>query len=152
MTTSMLPFLISLRPYYSNLIFEGIKKAELRRRPLTHMQGREVLIYVTRPVMQLQGGFRAGELLMDTPEEIWKAIAGSAGITKQNFDTYYEGKSVAYALEIKEVWRYVNPPSLRTLRRRFRRFVVPQSWRHIRPEEHRSFRRMRAYSKIRNNL
>ena len=143
MTTSMAPLLISLKPCYSGLIFDGIKKAELRRRPLAHMQGREVFVYVTSPVMELQGGFRAGEVWIGTPEEIWEAVAGSAGINKQDFDAYYTGQSIAYALEIKEVWQYANPMRLSVLRHRFQRFVVPQSWRYIKPEEHRSFRSMR---------
>ena len=143
MTTSMTPLLISLKPCYSGLIFDGVKKTELRRRPLTHMQGREVLIYVTSPVMQLQGGFRAGELRTGTPDEVWEVVAGSAGIDKPAFDAYYAGKSVAYALEIQEVWQYANPMNLSTLRHRFQRFVVPQSWRYIKPEEQRSFRSMK---------
>ena len=143
MTTSMASMLISLKPCYSGLIFDGVKKIELRRRPLAHMQGREVLIYVTSPVMQLQGGFRAGEVWTGSPDEVWDVVAGSAGIDKQAFDAYYAGQSVAYALEIQEVWQYANPLSLGTLRHRFQSFVVPQSWRYIKPEEHRSFRSLR---------
>lgn len=146
MTTSMAPLLISLKPYYSGLIFDGRKRMELRRRPMTHIQGREVLIYVTSPVMQLQGGFLAGEVWTGTPDEVWQAVAGSAGIDRQGFDAYYKGQSVAYALEIKEVWQYANPMSLAILRHRFQRFVVPQSWRYIKPEEHRSFRSMKRAS------
>lgn len=143
MATSKAPLLISLKPCYSGMIFDGVKRAELRRRPLAHMQGREVFIYVTSPVMELQGGFRAGRVWTGTPDEIWQAVASLAGIDKQGFDAYYAGQPVAYALEIQDAWQYANPMSLGMLRHRFQPFVVPQSWRYVKPEEHRSFRSMR---------
>ena len=43
-------------PRYADLIFEGVKKAELRRRALVQMEGRDVFVYVTSPIMQLRGG------------------------------------------------------------------------------------------------
>ena len=135
------PLLISLKPYYSDLIFEGLKKAELRRRFLTDMKGRDVFIYVTSPVMELRGGFRVGQVWTGTPEEIWETVSESAGVDKHEFDAYYAGQSTAYALEITRVWQYANPLPLSALRDLFQNFVVPQSWRYVKPEEYQSFRK-----------
>ena len=140
MNESPKPLLLSLRPRYADLLFEGVKKAELRRRPIGQVEGGEVFVYVTRPIMELRGGFRVSEVLSGTPEEIWEEVSERAGIDRDDFDAYYEGQSVAYALEITDVWEYANPPSLSTLRRQFDNFVVPQSWRYVKPEEHGSFR------------
>lgn len=145
MAVSMAPLLISLRPCYSGPLFEGVKKVELRRQSLTHVEGRDVFIYVTGPVMELQGGFRVGKVWTGTPDEVWETVADSAGVSQRDFDIYYAGQSIACALEIKEVWQYENPISLRMLRHRFQRFVVPQSWRYVKPEEHQSFRNMRGH-------
>ena len=135
--------LLSLKPHYSELIFAGSKKAELRRRSPNGMAGRDVFIYVTSPVMQLMGGFRVGEVLSGTPEEIWDIVSEDAGVDKSEFDTYFAGQSTAYALKITNVWRFENPVGLAKLRDLFRSFVVPQSWRYVRPEEQLSFQKMR---------
>ena len=142
MSESPKPLLLSLKPRYADLIFEGVKKAELRRRALVQMEGRDVFVYVTSPIMQLRGGFRVGEVWTGTPQDIWKKVSEWAGVNKDDFDAYYAGQPVAYALEITDVWEFANPPGLSMLRSRFDNFIVPQSWRYVKPEEHQSFRKM----------
>lgn len=144
------PLLISLKPCYADLVFEGRKKAELRRRIMASAQNRDVFVYVSSPVMELRGGFRVGQVWQGSPEYIWHEVSDFAEVTRQDFDTYFEGSTIAYALEIKEVWEYQKPVSLNTLRNRFPNFVVPQSWRYVKPEEYRSFRRKSKMSDRRN--
>ena len=141
------PLLLSLKPDYADLVFKRLKEAELRRRITSCMENRDVFIYVTTPVRQLRGGFRVGQVWSGTPEEVWKQVSKLAGIHKRDFDAYYAGRTVAYALEITDVWEYKNPVSLKTLGNRFPDFVVPQSWRYVRPQEHRLFRRMKRLTK-----
>ena len=112
------------------------------------MEGRDVFIYVTSPVMQLKGGFRVGEVLSGTPEEIWDIVSEDAGVDKPEFDAYFAGQSTAYALKITNVWRFENPVGLTKLRDLFQSFVVPQSWRYVRPEEQLSFQEMRNAIRI----
>ena len=137
------PLLFSLKPRYANLVFEGLKKAELRRRIASGIEGRNVFIYVSSPVRQLRGGFRVGEVWCGSPEEVWNKISELAGVDKRDFDAYYAGCEIAYALQITDVWEYENPADLNRLRERFPNFVVPQSWRFVKPEEHRSFQKMK---------
>ena len=150
MSKSPKPLILSLKPRYADLIFEGVKKAELRRRPLVQMEGGDVFVYVTSPVMELRGGFRVGEVWAGTPHDIWEKVSGRAGVNRADFDAYYAGQSIAYALEITGVWKYSDPPGLGTLRKLFDNFVVPQSWRYVKPEEHRSFRSMERAMEIEN--
>ena len=147
MNTTMQPLLISLRPCYADLIFDRLKKAELRRRIISHLQNRCVFIYVSSPVMKLRGGFRVGQVWEGTPEEVWHLACGLVKVSRRDFDAYFEGSTTAYALEITEVWEYQNPVSLNTLRNRFPNFVVPQSWRYAKPEEYRSFQNMKHQTK-----
>ena len=142
MNASTTPLLFSLKPRYAELVFDGLKKFELRRRGLTLMRGRDVFVYVTSPVGKLRGGFRVGEVWTGTPEGIWEVVANTACIEKPDFDAYYAGRSIAYALEITEVWEYLDPVGLNELRDMFQNFVPPQSWRYVKPEEHESFLRM----------
>lgn len=136
------PLLLSLKPRYAELVFRGLKEAELRRRMIPYVENRDVFIYVSSPVQQLRGGFRVGHVWSGTPEEVWNEVSELARVDKQDFDAYYAGRTVAYALRIIDVWEFKSPACLKTLRNQFPNFVVPQSWRYLKPEEHRSFRRM----------
>ena len=142
MNASTTPLLFSLKPHYAALVFDGLKKFELRRRGLTLMRGRDVFVYVTSPVGKLRGGFRVGEVRTGTPDEIWAVVAHSACIERPDFDAYYAGRTKAYALEITEVWEYSDPVGLSELREIFQNFVAPQSWRYVKPEEYELFLRM----------
>ena len=131
--------LLSLRPRFADLVFEGLKKAELRRRFAQGAQNRDVFIYVTSPLRHLRGGFRVEHVWKGTPKEIWEKVSDLAGIDKGDFDAYYHGKAVAYALKIADVWEYSKPVSLDMLRSELGQFVVPQSWRYVKPKEFRLF-------------
>ena len=133
---------MSLKPNYADLVFAGQKTVELRRRALAEMKGCDAFVYVTRPVMKLRGGFSVGEVWCDTPDQIWGMVSDRAKVDKADFDAYYAGRAIAYALEITDVWEYANPIGLVALRRQFQDFVVPQSWRYAKPTEYLSFRSM----------
>lgn len=137
------PLLFSLKPRYADLVFDELKKVEFRRRIATNMKGRDVFIYVSSPARQLRGGFRVADVHSGDPEEIWEKVSELGRVDKRDFDTYFEGRSVAYALEICDVWEYENPIKLDDLRSRFQNFVVPQSWRYVKNEEYRLFRELK---------
>ena len=143
MITASKPLLLSLRPQYAELVFKGLKTAELRRKISSHVKNRDVYVYVSSPVMELRGGFRVGEVWADSPQNIWEMVSGIAGIDRQTFDEYYKGTKVAYALEITEVWEYRRGLSLGKLREKFESFVVPQSYRYLTAQELRSIPRLK---------
>lgn len=142
MTTSLRPLIISLKPCYADLVFEGLKKVELRRRIASQISDRDVFIYVSSPARKLRGGFRVGQVWEGSPEAVWSIVAELAALDRQEFDTYFQGQTVAYALEVTNVWEYQSPVGLSWLRDRFDDFVVPQSWRYAKTEEHELFREM----------
>ena len=142
MSGSQKPLLLSLKPRHADSIFGGAKRAELRRRVLVQLEGRDVFVYVTSPIRELRGGFRIGKVWIGAPQDIWEEVSELAGVNRDEFDAYYAGQPIAYAFEITEVWRYENPPGLSSLRRQFANFIVPQSWRYLKPEEHQSFKRL----------
>ena len=126
--------LLSLKPIYADLVFRGLKIAELRRR-IPCVENRDVFIYVSSPARELRGGFRVGQVWKGSPDEVWKQVWDLVGLDRGDFDKYYTGRSVAYALRITDVWEHDDPIGLDALRSRFPRFVVPQSWRYVRSEE-----------------
>ena len=143
MNTEMRPVIISLKPYYADMLFEGLKKVELRRRIASHLSNRDVYIYVSSPVKELRGGFRVGQVWEGSPEDVWKLVEDLSTITRPEFDDYFHGQAVAYALEVTNVWEYESPVSLSWLRDHIDGFVVPQSWRYARSEEHDAFQQIR---------
>jgi len=139
MNKRLRPLIISLKPCYADLVFEGLKKVELRRRIASQLSDRDVFIYVTSPVRELRGGFRVGQVWEGSPDDVWNSVAELATLDRQEFDAYFEGQTVAYALEVTNLWEYQNPVGLTLLRARFNDFVVPQSWRYAKTEEQEAF-------------
>ena len=74
-----------------------------------------------------------------SPEKVWKEVEELAGVERREFDAYYAGRSIAYALRLSKVWEYDEPVRLEVLRRQLADFVVPQSWRYVKPDESRYF-------------
>ena len=146
MNTSSPSLLLSLKPHYADLVFRGQKTVELRRRFLKRMRGHDVFVYTTTPVRTLRGGFRIGKVWTGTPEEVWQTVSESACLDKPDFDAYYAGRDIAYALEIINVWEYETPLTLDALKRMFQNFVVPQSWRYVKPDEYQVFQDMEPIS------
>lgn len=142
MNTSSTPLLLSLKPRYADLVFDGQKTVELRRRSPKQMRGRDVFVYSTTPVRMLRGRFKVGKVWAGNPEEVWSLVSDKAGVEKTDFDAYYAGRDVAYAFEIIDALEYVNPLTLDVLKRKFRNFVVPQSWRYVKPDEYQAFQSM----------
>ena len=102
--------LLSLKPLYADLVFKGLKVAELRRR-IACVENSDVFIYVTSPVRELRGGFRVGRVWKGAPAEVWNEVSELAGIDKHDFDAYYAGRSIAYALKIADIWEDTAPGS-----------------------------------------
>ena len=61
------PLLLSLKPRYADLVFRGLKTAELRRR-IPYVENRDVFVYVSSPVRRLRGGFHVEHVWSGTPE------------------------------------------------------------------------------------
>ena len=100
--------LLSLKPVYADLVFRGLKVAELRRR-FPCVENHDVFIYVSSPVRRLRGGFRVHHVWSGSPEEVWREVSELAAVDKEDFDTYYAGRSIAYALKIADVWEDNDP-------------------------------------------
>ena len=142
----MRPLLLSLKPIYADLVFSGLKTAELRRHMTKHAEGSDVFIYVSSPERRLRGGFKVDKVWEGTPKMIWREVKDLAQVDRATFASYYEGRSKAFAMNIAYAWEHKHPLSLADLRRKFPSFVVPQSWRYLTSDEHRSFSRMRRLS------
>ena len=127
--------LISIRPKHAEKIFNGIKTVELRRTRPRLKSGDLVLVYVSSPTKALMGAFEVDSVTGGRPSQIWKRFNGKSGLTKPEFDDYYEGAKQAFAVVLKRLWKFAKPVELTQLRRNKTGFRPPQSYHYLTFEE-----------------
>lgn len=106
--------LLSIKPEYAEKILNGEKRYEFRkvlprRYPLIE---RGVFLYASKPISKIVGRFVIKNILSGEPSNIWKKTGTASGIKKEYFDQYFSGRSVAYAIEVKQATRFEHPKEL----------------------------------------
>ena len=105
-------------------ILAGEKQYEYRktifRRPVE-----KVYIYASSPVSMIVGEFQIDYVLQESPKALWDITHSESGVTKAFFIRYFMGKSLGYAIRLKEVVAYPVPISPFRLREDFK---APQNY------------------------
>jgi len=122
--------LISIKPRYADMIFDGTKTVELRRQAPKMAAGDQMIIYVSSPRMELAGSAKITGIQSDTPQKMWRKISQISGITKAEFDKYFEGATQAVAIEIEEAQKFLKPLALEDLKKKHG-IQPPQSFRYV---------------------
>ena len=105
--------LLSIHPEYANAIFSGKKGFEFRR-VLPKRTVHEVFVYATAPISRVIGRFLIEEIYEGTPDELWKRTEPPAGVSKEKFDAYFEGKRIAFAIKVSDPILFSRPKPLST--------------------------------------
>lgn len=127
--------LLSIRPYFADLIFAGTKTVELRRVKPRVKAGDLVVVYASGATKGMVGAFEVAGVTAAAPSLIWRKFNGGSGLTKRGFDTYFAGASVGYAIRIGKHWKIQEPVPLNTLRKRRAGFRPPQSYHYWKLDE-----------------
>lgn len=123
----------SIKPQYSERIFEGSKTVELRRRfPSKIAPGTLAFIYTTTPVRAITGIAEIEDVMRHSPTKIWRDFASEACISRSDFRAYFAGVSTAVAIKLRRATRLHRPLGLAELRERFS-FEPPQSFLYAQP-------------------
>ena len=121
---------LSIRPQHVDKIFEGAKTVELRRvRPKHLRKGALVLVYVPSPIQSLIGAFKVDRVVEESLQKLWEMVHDKAGITREEFDAYYDGVSMGVGIFFSEVWHLSEPIELRDLKEQTG-FQPPQGFRY----------------------
>ena len=120
--------LLSIRPRFVDLIFAGTKTVELRRVKPRVQVGDLVVVYASGATKGMVGAFEVAGVTAAAPSSIWRKHNGGSGLSKCEFDGYFAGASVGYAICIGRLWRLPEPVLLNTLRKRRAGFRPPQSY------------------------
>lgn len=105
--------LLSIKPKYADLIFEGLKKYEFRRSIFKNTEVKTIVVYSSSPVQKVIGEFEIESILNDDLAILWKETKNYAGIDKKYFDEYFINKEKGYAIKIKKTRKYRKPLCLR---------------------------------------
>ncbi|MEY2496156.1 MAG: hypothetical protein QOJ45_2648 [Verrucomicrobiota bacterium] len=124
--------LISVRPKFAEMIFDGSKTVELRRVRPRVGKGGVAIVYVSSPIKQLQGAFEIAKVVSASPSVLWNRYGAKAGITRKEFFEYFAGKILGHALVIKRAWKLAVSTCLSCLKRTQRGFHPPQSFHYVR--------------------
>jgi predicted transcriptional regulator len=121
--------LLSVKPRFVKLIFEGIKRFEYRKAGFARDDVDKVIVYASSPVKCIIGEFLIGEMILDTPESVWARTSRDAGIDRELFFAYFSGRRKACAIGIRHAVRYGVPIDPR---KHVPDFAPPQSFRYLR--------------------
>ena len=126
---------ISIRPRFAEMIFDGSKTVELRRVCPKISAGDLALVYASSPVKELQGAFEVAKVISTSPTALWRKVGKRSGITRKEFLGYLQGKVAAHALVVKRAWKLPVPVRLSALRRRKGGFRPPQNFHYLKRNE-----------------
>ena len=119
----MYKILLSIKPEYVKSIFEGKKKFEYRK-IIAKNRPDKIIIYSTYPISAIVGEADIEEILIDSPDNLWKKTKKNSGVDKNFFFEYYKEKKVGVAYQLKNIIEYEN---IRTLEE-FGVKYAPQSY------------------------
>ena len=134
--------MLSIKPKYAAMILSGEKKVELRRVRTRLKHGDLVLVYVSSPIKALVATFQVDNIVQSEikaiPKDLndfWTRIENIAGISCNEYKTYYNNASTIVAIFIKNLKELNDPIELETLRATIPRFQPPQSYRYLKHSE-----------------
>lgn len=105
--------LLSIKPEFANLIFEGIKKFEFRKAIFKNEKIKTVVVYASSPMQRVIGEFEIEAILKADLSTLWAATREHAGIEEDFFYEYFGDKEHGFAIKIKKARKYRTPLRLR---------------------------------------
>lgn len=118
--------LISLEGRHAENIFDGQKHVELRRRTMNVGVGTTVWIYVKLPVGSVVGFAHVSGVHTMAPSTLWRRFSSVSGLTRAEFDEYFNGIEKGVAIELKSPSRLARAVTLKRLRKLSAGFQPPQ--------------------------
>lgn len=120
--------LLSIRPRFADSIFAGTKTVELRRVKPRLQRGDLVVVYASGNTQGIVGAFEVAGLTAAAPSSLWRKFNRGSGLTKPEFDIYFAGLIMGYAIQVGRRWQLPEPVPLKSLRKRRTGFRPPQSY------------------------
>jgi predicted transcriptional regulator len=98
--------LLSIKPEYAEMIFNGTKKFEFRRTVFKNPNIKTVVVYASSPVQRVIGEFEIEFIINEGLQDLWEMTQEFSGISESFFFEYFKSKEKGYAIKIKKVKKY----------------------------------------------
>lgn len=125
--------LLSIKPHFVQKILDGEKKVELRKARPRLNPGDYILVYESAPAKVLRGWFEIQNIVCAKPSLLWKEVKQDSGLTKREFDLYYQNSNFGVGIFIKDKRTTALP--LHEVRQKWSNFRPPQSFHYLKDEE-----------------
>ncbi|WPL38892.1 ASCH domain-containing protein [Malacoplasma iowae] len=103
--------LLSVKPEYSEKIFNGVKKFEYRK-SLAKKDVNRILIYTTSPIKLIIGEVEVIEKISLEVTKLWAKTQNYSGISKKKYLWYFNGNTNASAYKLGKITKYETPKTL----------------------------------------
>ena len=100
--------LITIDPETAQKIIKGEKKYEYTKFHHPH-EFEKIIIRVSAPVNQIIGEIEVKEVITGEKTKIWEETKENSGITKEEYEKYYENKETAVVYRLGKVMLYEIP-------------------------------------------
>jgi predicted transcriptional regulator len=105
--------LLSIKPKFAHLIFEGTKLFEFRKSIFKRGNIKTVVVYASSPMQKVIGEFEIESIINDNLDSLWQQTSEHAGITEGYFHEYFANKEKGFAIKIKAPKLYKKPRCLK---------------------------------------
>lgn len=103
-----------LNPLLKSLLNEVSPDSVSKARPAGFDQPIAAILPPPRyPGAATLGEFEVGGVLCEKPKDLWERTKEASGITREFFDSYFDGREQAMAIAVKNPKRYATPKSLK---------------------------------------
>ena len=126
---------ISIKPEFVSKIFSGEKTIELRKLAPKINVDDTIILYSTSPVMAVIGICKVEKIIISTPLTIWEKNSDLLGIDKIRYNQYFQDKTKAVAIFLKDIEKLKNPIPLAVLKSKYANFHPPQTYRYFNTEQ-----------------
>jgi predicted transcriptional regulator len=105
----LMDVLLSIKPQYAKLIFDGTKIYEYRKTIFSRPNIKKVVVYASTPTQKVIGEFEIEKIIHDNIHVLWEHTREQSGLTEESFFRYFINNQTGYAIKIKTNNRYETP-------------------------------------------
>jgi len=90
--------LFSLKPQFADLVINGEKRVEFRRRFSTNMEGALAYFYISSPIKCIMFSSMLSKVHYSNVNDLWKQFHSIGGVSEKAYFTYFDGTNNGYAI------------------------------------------------------
>lgn len=111
MRCKMAKILMSIKPCYSEKIFDGTKKYEYRRR-IANKEVSSIVVYSSSPKCEVIGEVEVKDVIKKSPRSLWNETKDKSGISYADFMDYFSDCEYAFAYVLGKYNKFSSPKKL----------------------------------------